>query len=132
MKNLDKDLSKADGGYSITPMIKQYSAIKARYPDAILFFRMGDFYEMFFDDARMTSGVLNIVLTTRGKDRGEDIPLAGFPWKALDEYLAKMVKAGYKVAICEQMEDPKKAKGIVKRDVIDVVTDWNRNNIKPA
>ncbi|MBN1233595.1 MAG: DNA mismatch repair protein MutS [Candidatus Coatesbacteria bacterium] len=107
---------------TLTPLIKQYKSIKDQYPDSILFFRMGDFYEMFFEDAKIASVVLQIVLTTRGKDRGEDVPLAGFPYKALDEYLPKMIKAGYKVAICEQVEDPKKAKGIVKREVIDVVT----------
>jgi len=102
--------------------MRQYLAIKRRHQDAVLFFRMGDFYEMFFEDAKIASEALDIVLTTRGKEKGEDIPLAGIPYHALDGYLAKMIQKGYKVAICEQVEDPKKAKGIVKREVIRVVT----------
>ncbi len=102
--------------------MKQYYRIKSEYPGTILFFRMGDFYETFEDDAKITSKVLDITLTTRGKVRGEKMPLAGIPYHALDAYLHKMVKAGYKVAICEQVEDPKKAKGIVKRDVIRIVS----------
>ena len=110
------------GNETHTPLIKQYLAIKRQHLDAVLFFRMGDFYEMFFDDAKVASKALDIVLTTRGKEKGEDIPLAGIPYHALDGYLAKMIQKGYKVAICEQVEDPKKAKGIVKREVIRVVT----------
>jgi len=102
--------------------MKQYYRIKSEYPGTVLFFRMGDFYETFEDDAKITSKVLDITLTTRGKVRGEKMPLAGIPYHALDTYLHKMVKAGYKVAICEQVEDPKKAKGIVKRDVIRIVS----------
>ncbi|MFO7619228.1 MAG: DNA mismatch repair protein MutS [Thermoplasmata archaeon] len=102
--------------------MQQYNRMKADYPGTILFFRMGDFYETFGEDAVITSKVLDITLTTRGKVRGEKMPLAGIPYHALDAYLHKMVKAGYKVAICEQMEDPKKAKGIVKRDVIRIVS----------
>ncbi len=105
-----------------TPVIKQYLTIKKQYPDAVLFFRLGDFYEMFFDDARKASEALDIVLTTRGKEKGVPIPLAGIPYHALDGYLAKMIAKGHKVAICEQVEDPKKAKGIVKREVVRVVT----------
>ncbi len=106
----------------LTPMMKQYNKIKAEYPGTILFFRMGDFYETFGDDAVVTSKVLDITLTSRGHGRGGKMPLAGIPYHALDSYLHKMVKAGYKVAICEQVEDPKKAKGIVKRDVVRVVS----------
>ncbi len=102
--------------------MKQYHSVKRQYPDAIMFFRMGDFYETFYEDAKIASRVLGIALTSRDKDSGEPIPLAGFPHHAIDTYLAKFVKAGYKIAICEQMEDPKKAKGIVKREVIRVVT----------
>jgi len=105
-----------------TPLMKQYLRIKRQHQDAVLFFRMGDFYEMFFDDAKVASEALDIVLTTRGKEKGEDIPLAGIPYHALDGYLAKMIQKGFKVAICEQVEDPKKAKGIVKREVVRVVT----------
>ena len=105
-----------------TPLMSQYHAIKARYQDAVLFFRMGDFYEMFNEDAKVGARVLGITLTSRGHGKAGDVPLAGFPHHALDGYLAKMIRAGYRVAICEQIEDPKLAKGIVKRDVIQVVS----------
>jgi DNA mismatch repair protein MutS len=105
-----------------TPMIRQYQDIKKRFPGLVLFYRMGDFYEMFFDDARIASQVLGISLTSRGQHKGEEVPLAGFPYHALEPYLAKMIKAGYRVAICEQVEDPRKAKGLVRRDVVEVVT----------
>ncbi|MBN1782023.1 DNA mismatch repair protein MutS [bacterium] len=107
---------------SETPLMTQYNAIKAKNRDAILFFRMGDFYEMFNEDAKTGARVLGITLTSRGHGKAEDVPLAGFPHHALDGYLAKMLKAGYRVAICEQIEDPKLAKGIVKRDVIQIAT----------
>jgi DNA mismatch repair protein MutS len=102
--------------------MKQYTQVKARYPDTILLFRMGDFYETFEEDARTTARVLGITLTKRGNGAAGEVPLAGFPHHALDSYLPRLVKAGYRVAICEQLEDPKFAKGIVKRDVIEVVT----------
>ncbi len=102
--------------------MKQYYKIKQKYPDTILLFRMGDFYETFEDDAIITSKVLGITLTKRAHGAAGDVPLAGFPHHALDSYLPKLVRAGYRVAICEQLEDPKFAKGIVKRDVIEVVT----------
>lgn len=104
----------------MTPLQKQYNQIKSQYPDTILFFRMGDFYEGFGDDAKTMAKVLGITLTSRSKEKNE--PMAGVPHHALDAYLYKMVKAGYKVAICEQLEDPKKAKGIVKRGVVKVIT----------
>ena len=107
---------------NLTPAMRQYWEIKERYPDSILFFRMGDFYEMFFDDAVTASKVLEITLTKRGKSGGEDIPLCGVPYHAADGYLAKLVRHGFRVAVCEQMEDPKNAKGVVKRDVVRVVT----------
>lgn len=105
-----------------TPMMQQYLAIKARHQDAILFFRMGDFYEMFFEDAKVASEVLGLTLTSRAHGKSADVPLAGFPHHALDTYLAKMIKAGYRVAICEQIEDPKLAKTVVKRDITEVVS----------
>jgi len=105
-----------------TPLMVQYNAIKSKHRDAILFFRMGDFYEMFFEDAKIGSQVLGITLTSRGHGKVGDVPLAGFPHHALDGYLAKMIRAGHRVAICEQTEDPRQAKGIVKRDVIQIVT----------
>ncbi len=107
---------------SKTPMMKQYAAIKARHKGAILFFRMGDFFEMFYEDAKIANRVLGLTLTSRNQGSLESIPLAGFPHHQLESYVSKMVKAGYRVAICEQTEDPKKAKGIVKREVIEVVT----------
>jgi DNA mismatch repair protein MutS len=104
-----------------TPAMRQYKELKLRYPDTILFFRMGDFYEMFYEDARTASKVLGLALTSRSK--GDDaVPLAGVPYHAIDSYLAKMIRAGFRVAICEQMEDPKKATGLVARDVVRVVT----------
>ncbi|MFP4403610.1 MAG: DNA mismatch repair protein MutS [Candidatus Woesearchaeota archaeon] len=106
----------------LTPAMKQYMDIKNKYPDCIVMFRMGDFYEMFFEDARICSRVLEITLTKRGHINSKSIPLAGIPYHALEPYLAKLIKNGYKVAICEQIEDPKKAKGVVKRDVTRVVT----------
>ncbi|MCP4724114.1 MAG: DNA mismatch repair protein MutS [bacterium] len=100
----------------------QYNSIKKKYQDAILFFRMGDFYEMFYDDARIASEVLGLTLTSRAHGKSSDVPLAGFPHHSLEVYLSRMLKAGHKVAICEQVEDPRKAKGIVKRAVLEVVT----------
>ena len=105
-----------------TPLMRQYSEIKLQYEDAIVLFRMGDFYETFNEDAKKTAKILGIVLTKRSSGSAADVPLAGFPYHALDNYLPKLVKAGYSVAICEQVEDPKLAKGIVKREVIEVVT----------
>ncbi len=104
-------------------MIQQYLQIKSQVPDAILFFRMGDFYEMFFEDALEASRILDIALTSRNKGKGDDsVPLCGIPYHACDSYLAKLVQAGRRVAICEQVEDPKTAKSIVKREIIRVVT----------
>lgn len=102
--------------------MEQYLAIKAKHQDAVLFFRMGDFYEMFFEDAKIASEVLGLTLTSRAHGKSADVPLAGFPHHSLDTYLAKMVKAGFRVAICEQMEDPKLAIGVVKRDVTEIVS----------
>ncbi len=104
-----------------TPMMKQYLSFKKQYPGKIVFFRMGDFFETFGEDARTTSKILNITLTSRNKKK-DAIPLAGFPHKALDQYLPKMIKAGYCVVIVDQLEDPKLAKGIVKRGVTRIVT----------
>lgn len=106
-----------------TPLIRQYHRIKAQHPDHILFFRCGDFYEMFGNDAKVASQALAIALTRRGTDEhGEPIPLAGIPYHSVEPYLAKLIRAGHKVAICEQMENPKHAKGVVRREVVRVVT----------
>lgn len=109
-------------GASITPLMVQYRKVKDRYPDAVVLFRMGDFYETFEEDAKIASRVLSITLTRRANGAASDVPLAGFPHHAINQYLPKLVKAGYRVAVCEQLEDPKFAKGIVKRDIVDVVT----------
>lgn len=106
----------------MTPMLKQYVNIKSQYPDGILFYRMGDFYEMFFEDARIASRILGITLTARGSYDGDKVPMCGVPHHASKSYVAKLVNSGWKVAICEQTEDPKSSKGIVKREVIRVVT----------
>jgi DNA mismatch repair protein MutS len=103
-------------------MIKQYLQIKSQYPDAILFFRMGDFYEMFFEDARVGSRELDIALTSRDKDQKDSVPLCGVPYFAAETYIAKLLQKGYKVALCDQVEDPKLAKGIVRREVVRVFT----------
>jgi DNA mismatch repair protein MutS len=105
-----------------TPLMTQYGKIKAAHPDTILLFRMGDFFETFDEDAKIASKVLGITLTKRANGAAEDVPLAGFPHHAIDTYLPKLVRAGYRVAVCEQVENPKFAKGIVKREVIEVVT----------
>ena len=102
--------------------MKQYFDIKSEYDDSIVLFRMGDFYETFNDDAKITAKILGIVLTKRANGAAADVPLAGFPYHSLDNYLYKLVNAGHRVAICEQVEDPKLSKGIVKREVIEVVT----------
>ena len=122
----------------MTPMMAQYFEIKKNYPDTILFFRLGDFYEMFFEHAKTASSVLELTLTGRACGNGEKAPMCGVPFHSADNYIAKLVKSGYKVAICEQVEDPALAKGIVKRDVVRIITkgsiiennmlDENKNN----
>ncbi|MDD6528207.1 MAG: DNA mismatch repair protein MutS, partial [Oscillospiraceae bacterium] len=106
----------------VTPMMKQYLETKREYPDAILFYRLGDFYEMFFDDAKTASKELDLTLTGKNCGLEERAPMCGVPFHSADTYIAKLVDKGYKVAICEQMEDPALAKGLVKRDVIRVIT----------
>lgn len=106
----------------ITPMMQQYFSIKEKYPDAILFYRMGDFYEMFFEDANTASRILEITLTSRNKNNDIPVPMCGVPVKAADNYIGRLIKSGRKVAVCEQIEDPAQAKGIVKRDVVRVIT----------
>ena len=107
---------------SATPMMRQYLEIKARHPDAILFFRLGDFYEMFLEDAVTASRVLDITLTSRNKGAAEEVPLCGIPYHSCQPYIARLVENGFKVAICEQVEDPKTAKGIVKREVVRIIS----------
>jgi DNA mismatch repair protein MutS len=107
---------------SETPLMQQYREIKGRHQDAILFFRMGDFYEMFYDDAELASRVLGLTLTARNNGGAAEVPLAGVPVKAVSEYLRRLVQHGHKVAICEQVEDPALAKGIVRREVVETIT----------
>ncbi len=106
----------------LTPMLRQYFEVKQKHPEAILFFRMGDFYEMFFEDAVKAAPILEITLTSRSKNQGQDIPMCGVPYHAAETYIARLIKAGFKVAVCDQIEDPRLAKGIVARDVTRVVT----------
>jgi len=106
-----------------TPAMRQYLDAKRQYRDAIVFFRMGDFYEMFYEDALVAARALDLTLTSRSKDAGgAGIPMCGLPFHAVDGYLAKLVGKGFRVAICEQVEDPRKAKGLVKREVVRVVS----------
>src|SRR6202034_799768 len=111
----------------VTPRMKQYIEIKAANPDCLLFYRMGDFYELFFDDAETASRALGIVLTKRGKHLGRDIPMCGVPIERSDEYLHRLIALGHRVAVCEQLEDPAEArkrggKSVVRRDVVRLVT----------
>ncbi len=115
-------MARGKGSMDETPLMKQYATIKAKYPGALLLFRVGDFYETFGQDAIITSRILGIVLTRRANGKAAAVELAGFPHHSLDTYLPKLVKAGQRVAICDQLEDPKKAKKIVKRGVTELVT----------
>lgn len=103
-------------------MLQQYQKIKSRHRDCILFFRLGDFYEMFYDDAKTASRILDLVLTSRGKGTANQVPMCGIPYHSAENYIARLIKAGQKIAICEQMEDPSAAKGIVRRDVVRIIT----------
>ena len=105
-----------------TPLMRQYAAIKKEHPGALLFFRLGDFYELFMDDAILASRELQITLTARNKEKGVAIPMCGVPYHAAEGYIAKLIRKGFKVAICEQMEDPRLAKKLVRREVTRVVT----------
>src|SRR5512135_3007970 len=101
----------------LTPLMEQYQRIKTQYPQALLFFRLGDFYELFGDDAKLASKLLQITLTAR-----HQVPMCGVPYHSVTSYIAKLIKAGYKVAVCEQTEDPATAKGLVKREIVRIIT----------
>ncbi|MBI2370361.1 MAG: DNA mismatch repair protein MutS [Deltaproteobacteria bacterium] len=106
----------------VTPLMRQYQDVKAQHPDAILFFRLGDFYEMFFEDAEVASGILEIALTTRDRHREEKVPMCGVPYHAAGPYIARLISRGFRVALCEQVEDPREAVGLVRRQVVRVIT----------
>ena len=121
------DTSSRDADQRPTPVMEQFLEIKAANPDSLLFYRMGDFYELFFGDAEEASRALGIVLTKRGKHLGEDIPMCGVPIHRADEYLQRLIALGFRVAVCEQLEDPAEAKkrgakSVVRRDVVRLVT----------
>src|ERR1044072_7010915 len=105
-----------------SPMLKQYQEIKRQHPGTLLFFRLGDFYELFFDDAIIGSKELEITLTARNRERGNPVPMCGVPYHAASGYIAKLVRKGFRVAICEQTEDAKKATKLVKREVVRIIT----------
>ena len=107
---------------ALSPMMQQYTDIKKQYEDCILFFRLGDFYEMFFDDAKTVSRELELTLTGKNCGLEERAPMCGVPFHSAEGYIAKLIDRGYKVAICEQTEDPAAAKGIVKREIVQIVT----------
>ena len=107
---------------ALTPMMQQYLEFKQQHQDELLFYRIGDFYEMFFDDAKTASQELGLTLTGRDGGLEERVPMCGVPYHSVEPYIAKLIKKGYRVAICEQVEDPKLAKGLVKREVIKIVT----------
>ena len=108
----------------MTPMMRQYLEMKEKHPDSILFFRLGDFYEMFNEDAKLASKELDLTLTTRDRSKPEEerTPMCGVPYHSCDSYIARLIAKGYKVAICEQMEDPALAKGLVERDITRIIT----------
>lgn len=114
----------------LTPMMQQYMETKKQYADCILFYRLGDFYEMFFEDAHIVSRELELTLTGKACGLEERAPMCGVPYHAVEGYLTKLVSRGYKVAICEQIEDPKLAKGLVKRDVTRIVTPGTNLNVQ--
>src|SRR3954449_5057270 len=117
--------SSEKGTAALSPAMRQYQQFKAQYPGYVLFFRMGDFYEMFWEDAQLCAKVLGVTLTSRsrgGLGAEDAIPMAGVPFHSVEGYLRKMIAAGHKVAICEQMEDPALAKGVVRRDVVRLMT----------
>src|SRR5271169_3749677 len=105
-----------------SPLMQQYHAIKARYPHALLLFRLGDFYELFYEDAIVASRELQITLTSRNRERGEPIPMCGVPYHAAETYMARLLRAGFKIAVCDQMEQPGPGKRLVRREVVRMIT----------
>ena len=105
-----------------TPLMRQYHGIKQQVPNALLFFRLGDFYELFFDDAVVAARELEITLTARNKEKGQAVPMCGVPFHSAENYIARLIQKGFRVAVCDQTEDPKATKGLVKREVMRIVT----------
>ncbi|MCH9769251.1 MAG: DNA mismatch repair protein MutS, partial [Gammaproteobacteria bacterium] len=116
------DAQMATAAKKHTPMMQQYLGIKAKYPDMLVFYRMGDFYELFYNDAKHAAKLLDITLTTRGQSNGEPIPMAGVPYHAAENYLARLIRQGESIAICEQVGDPATSKGPVAREVVRIIT----------
>ena len=121
-RNLENGIRGKNQMNDLTPMMRQYLDIKSKYPEALLLYRMGDFYEMFMEDALTASRVLDIALTSRDRQAQNPVPMCGVPYHAAESYIAKLVAAGHKIAVCDQVEDPKKAKGLVRREVTRVLT----------
>src|SRR5271169_4572188 len=105
-----------------TPLLRQYHAIKKQHPHALLLFRLGDFYELFFDDAILGSKILQITLTARNREKGQPVPMCGVPYHAAETYIARLLRGGYKIAVCDQMELPTPGKKLVRREVVRVIT----------
>src|SRR5271170_189076 len=105
-----------------TPLMQQYQGVKARYPHALVLFRLGDFYELFYEDAIVAARELQITLTSRNRERGQPVPMCGVPYHAAETYIARLLRAGYKVAVCDQMEQPGPGKRLVRREVVRVIT----------
>src|SRR6202007_3220085 len=105
-----------------TPLMRQYHSIKGRYPHALVLFRLGDFYELFYEDAIAASRELQITLTSRNREKGEPVPMCGVPYHAAEGYIARLLRAGYKIAVCDQMEQPGPGKKLVRREVVRVIT----------
>ena len=112
------------------PLMRQYHGVKKQYPHALLLFRLGDFYELFYEDAIVASRELQITLTSRNREKGQPIPMCGVPYHAAENYVARLIRAGYKVAICEQMEEPGPGKKIVRRDVTRVITPGTATDVQ--
>ncbi|MCX6834168.1 MAG: DNA mismatch repair protein MutS, partial [candidate division Zixibacteria bacterium] len=115
-------ISPADPADGFSPFMRQYHTIKEKHPDKIIFFRMGDFYEMFGDDAVLAAPILGIALTSRSHGKGDRTPLAGVPYHSVDRYLNRLLSSGHKVVVVEQVEDPKTARGLVKREIVEILT----------
>src|SRR6202162_535103 len=112
-----------------TPLMRQYQTIKRSYPHALVLFRLGDFYELFYEDAIVAARELQITLTSRNRERGEPVPMCGVPYHAAETYIARLLRAGYKVAICDQMEQPGPGKKLVRREVVRVITPGNASDV---